>query len=134
MLVGTNFTTYQLGDNKSNTYSLDILKGVQLRAETTVDTEELLVHNRRQRQRTEGFDARLIDPLAILVFTLQLEREVVCQVATLVVTPQQPKRVGIPDLQSPEIQNALRPKISFLDDTRSTEIRPNKGEPTSILK
>jgi hypothetical protein len=32
------------------------------------------------------------------VFTLELEREVVCQVATLVITPQQPKRVGIPDL------------------------------------
>lgn len=35
------------------TYSLDILEGMQLRAETTVDTEELLVHDRRQRQSAE---------------------------------------------------------------------------------
>jgi hypothetical protein len=46
------------------------------------------------------------------VFTLQLEREVVGQVATLMVTPQQPKRVGIPDLQSPKIQNALQSTIN----------------------
>lgn len=68
------------------TYGLDILEGMQLRAETTVDTQELLVHDRRQRQRAERFDARLVDPLAILVLALQLESEVVRQMATLVVT------------------------------------------------
>lgn len=73
-----------------------------------MDTEELLVHDRRQRQGTEGFDARLVDPFAILVLALQLEGKVVRQVATLVVTPEQPKRVGIPDLQCPEVENALQ--------------------------
>ena len=81
---------------------------MQLRAETTVNTQELLVHDRRQRQRTEGFDARLVDPFAILVFALELEGKVVRQVATLVVTAQQPERIGIPDLQCPEVQNALQ--------------------------
>ena len=89
------------------TYGLDVLQGVQLRAETTVDTEELLVHDRRQRQRTEGFDARLVNPFAILVLALELEGEVVRQVATFVVATQEPEGVGIPDLQRPEIQDAL---------------------------
>lgn len=60
------------------TYGLDIFEGMQLRAETTVDTEKLFVHDRRQRQRAERFNARLIDPLTILVLALQLESEVVC--------------------------------------------------------
>jgi hypothetical protein len=33
-------------------------------------------------------------------------------VATFMVTPQQPKRVGIPDLQSPKIQNTLQSTIN----------------------
>ena len=68
------------------TYSLDIFEGVQLRAETTVNTEELLVHNRRQRQRTERLDTGLVDPFAIFVFALQLEGKVISQVATFVVS------------------------------------------------
>lgn len=73
------------------TYGLDILEGVQLRAETTMDTEKLLVHDRRQRQSAERFNARLVDPLAILVLALQLESKVVRQVTALVVTAQKPE-------------------------------------------
>jgi hypothetical protein len=72
-----------------------------------MNTEELLVHNSRQRQRTEGLNARLIDPLTILVLALQLEREVIRKVTTFVVTPQKPKRVGIPNLQRPKVQHTL---------------------------
>ena len=64
---------------------------MQFRAETTVDAEELFVHNRRQRQRTERFQACLVDPFTIFVLALQLEGEVVRQVATFMITPQQPK-------------------------------------------
>jgi hypothetical protein len=76
---------------------------MQLWTETTVDTEELLVHDRRQRQTTEGINASVVDPFAIFMLALQLEGEIVCQVATFVVTPQKPERIGIPDLQRPEV-------------------------------
>lgn len=72
-----------------------------------MDTKELLVHNRRQRQRTEGFDARFIDPFAILVLALELESKVVGQMATFVVATEQPEGVGVPDLQRPEVEDAL---------------------------
>lgn len=64
---------------------------MQLRAETTVNAKELFVHNCRQRQRTEGFQTCLVDPFTIFVLALQLEGEVVRQVATFVITPQQPE-------------------------------------------
>ena len=73
------------------TYSLDIFEGMQFGAEAAVDAEELFVHNRRQRQRTEGFQTCLVDPFTIFVLALQLEGEVVRQVATFMITPQQPK-------------------------------------------
>ena len=52
------------------TYSLDIFEGMQFRAETTVDAEELFVHDRRQRQRTERFQTCLVDPFTIFVLAL----------------------------------------------------------------
>jgi hypothetical protein len=57
-------------------------------AETTVDTEELLVHNSRQRQRTERLEACLVNPLTIFVLALQLEGEIVCQMTAFVITSQ----------------------------------------------
>lgn len=109
------------------TYGLYILECMQLRAETTVDTEELLVHDRRQRQSAERFNARLIDPLAILVLALQLESKVVRQVTALVVTAQKPERVGIPDLQCPQVQNALR-KVSEAHTISQQRSRRNKPQ------
>lgn len=43
------------------------------------------------------------------MLTLQLEGEVISQMTTLVVSSEQPKRIRVPDLQRPEVQNALRP-------------------------
>lgn len=80
---------------------------MQLGTETSVDTEELLVHDRRQRQGAKRFDACLVDALAVFVFALELESEVVRQMPTFVVTPQEPERIRIPDLESPEIQDTL---------------------------
>lgn len=72
-----------------------------------MDTEELLVHNRRQRQRTEGFNTCLVNPLAILMLALEFEGEVVRKMPALVVAAQQPERVWIPNLQGPEVKDAL---------------------------
>ena len=76
---------------------------MELGAETTVNAKELLVHDRRQRQRTERLNARLVNPFAILVLALQLEGKIIGQVATFVITTQQPERIWIPNLQRPEI-------------------------------
>lgn len=77
-----------------------------------MNAEKLLIHDCRQRQRAERFNTGLIDPLAIFVFTLELEGEVFCQMAGFVVTTQQPDRVGVPNLQSPEIQNTLQKDVN----------------------
>lgn len=100
---------------------------MQLRAKTTVYAEELLVHDRRQRQGTEGFDTSLVDLFAVFVFALQLKGKEVCQLFTLVVTAQQPERIGIPDLQRPEIQNTLQTNV------KSRPYQPNLVR-TSMLK
>ena len=72
-----------------------------------MDAEELLVHDSGQRQRTERLDAGFIDRLGVLVLTFELECEVVGQVTTFVVASQQPKSIGIPNLQTPNVKNAL---------------------------
>lgn len=63
---------------------------MQFWAESTVDTQKLLVHDGCQRQAAEGLHAGLINGLRVLVLALKLEGEVVGQVAALVVAPQQP--------------------------------------------
>lgn len=50
--------------------------------------QKLFVHDRRQWERTERVHAGLVDPLRVLVFTLQLEGKVVCQMPALVVASQ----------------------------------------------
>lgn len=72
-----------------------------------MDTEELLVHDRRERQGAERLHAGIVDLFRILVFTLQLEGEIVRQMAALMVSAQQPKGLWVPNLQRPEIENTL---------------------------
>lgn len=72
-----------------------------------MDAEELFVHDRRQRQSTKGFKTGLVNSLAILVLALEFEGEVVCQMPALVVSSQQPERVGVPNLERPEVENTL---------------------------
>jgi hypothetical protein len=80
---------------------------VELRAQTAVYAQELLVHDRCQRQCAERVHACFIDLLGVLVFTLELKCEVVGQMPALVVSAEEPKRVGVPDFQRPQVQNAL---------------------------
>ena len=58
-------------------YLLQVIQGVQLRAETAVNAEELLVHNGSQGQAAERLHASVVDRLRILVSALELEGEVV---------------------------------------------------------
>lgn len=42
------------------------------------------------------------------MLTLGLEREVICQVSALVISAQQEQGVGVPDLERPEVKDALK--------------------------
>ena len=50
--------------------------------------QELLIHNRGQRQGTEGFDTSIVDPFRVLVLALELKGKVVSQVPALVIAPK----------------------------------------------
>ena len=76
---------------------------MQFGAETPMDTQELLIHDCRQWQCAEGFDASLIDFLAVFVFALELEGEIIRKMPAFMVSSQEPKCVGVPDLESPKI-------------------------------
>ena len=80
---------------------------MQLRAQPTVDAQELLVHDGSKGERTEGLHAGLVHAFRVLVLAFQLEGEVVGQVPALVISTQQPERRRIPDFQRPEIQDTL---------------------------
>ena len=75
-----------------------------------MDTQELLVHDRRQRQRAERFNASLVDLLVVFVLTLEFECKIIRKVSALMVPSQEPQCVRVPNLQGPKIQNALEKK------------------------
>lgn len=108
------------------TYAFQVVKSVELRAQTTVYTQELLVHDCGQGQRAERVHACFVYGLGVLVFALELEGEVVGQMAALVVSSKKPERVGVPDLQRPQVEYALSLSAHACDSFREL--------PTSMLK
>jgi hypothetical protein len=50
-----------------------------------------------------NFVKNLCAPAEMIQLTLKLEGEVVGQMPALVVTSQQPKGVGVPDLEGPQV-------------------------------
>jgi hypothetical protein len=74
---------------------------MQLGAQTAMYTQELLVHDRGQRQCAKRVHAGFVDCLGVLVLALELECEVISQMSAFVVSAEQPERVGVPDLQRP---------------------------------
>ncbi len=82
---------------------------MQLWTKSTVDAQKLLVHDGCKGKRTERVHARFVDRLGILVLAFELEREIVRQVSTLMVSPEEPQGVWVPYLEGPKIQYALQP-------------------------
>lgn len=103
-------------------YTSQVVERVQLGTQTTVDTQELLVHNSSQGKAAEGLHAGFVHGLGILVLALQLEGEVVSQVATLVVASQQPQCLGVVNLERPQVENAFDAKVSSIDVVAEEEI------------
>lgn len=73
-----------------------------------MNTEELLVHNSCQGQTTEGFHARIVDLLRVFVLAFEFEGEVVCQMPALMVATEEPEGIGVPDLERPQVKDALK--------------------------
>lgn len=69
--------------------------------------QELLVHDSSEREGAERVHARFIDPVGVLVLALQLECEVIREMSALVISSEQEERIGVPDLQRPQVQDAL---------------------------
>lgn len=109
-------------------YTFEVLECVQLGAQAPMYAEKLLVHDRGQWQGAKRVHASIVDLLGILMLALEFKREVIGQVATFMVAAQQPQGIGIPDLQRPQVQNALC-KVSTLLTAGIHRIRP-----TSMLK
>jgi hypothetical protein len=66
-------------------------------------TQELLVHNSSQRQGAERLHARIVYFFRVFVLALEFEREIVCQMAALMVPTEEPQSVWIPNLQGPQV-------------------------------
>lgn len=95
---------------------------MELGAQSTVDAEELLVHDCRQRQTTERLHAGLVYSLRVLVLALQLEGEVIGQMATLVVSAEKPKSLRIVNLERPEVEHAFYAKIAPINIVAQEEV------------
>jgi hypothetical protein len=99
-----------------------------------VNAEELLVHNSRQRKSTERFHTGFVDGLGVLVLAFKLEGKVIGQVATFVVSSQQPKSLGVVNLETPEVENALYAEITSVDVVTKEEISGLGGVATNFEK
>ena len=66
-------------------YLFNVIKIVDFRRESSMNTQELLVHKRGEWQTVEGLHARVVHALSVLDFTLLFECEVFGQMATFVV-------------------------------------------------
>lgn len=67
------------------THAFDVVQSMELRTKAAVDAEKLFVHHRGKGQSAERFDAGFVDLLRVLVLAFELEGEVVCQMATLMI-------------------------------------------------
>lgn len=111
-----------IGWRHGSAHISNVVECVELRAQTAVDTQELLVHDCSQRQGAERLHAGLVHDLGVLVLALELEGEVVCQVTAFVVSSEQPQGLGVVDLQRPEVQDALDAEVATVDVVAQEEV------------
>lgn len=87
-----------------------------------MDAEKLLVHDSSEGQAAKGFDTGLVDGLGVLVLALELKGEVVGQMTALVVAAQQPERLGVVNLERPQVQDALDGKVATVNVITEEEV------------
>lgn len=93
---------------RSSTHGLDVFQCMQLRAQTSVYTQKLFVHDCGERQRAESIHTCIVDLLGVFVLAFKLEGEIIGKMSALVVSTKKPEAVGVPDLERPKVQHALR--------------------------
>ena len=80
-----------------------------------MDAQELLVHDGRQRQADERREQQGREEL-------ELECEVVGQMTALVVSTQQPERLGVVDFERPQIEHTLDAEVAAVDVIAEEEV------------
>lgn len=74
--------------------------------------EKLLVHDGCQWQRAKSLHTGIVHLVRIFVLAFEFEGEVVGQMSALVVAAEQPQRVGIPNLEGPQVQHTLQGRLA----------------------
>ncbi|KAI8035088.1 hypothetical protein M5D96_012181 [Drosophila gunungcola] len=110
----------------------NVLQLVYLGRKAAVHAQELLVHERRQRQAVERVHAGVVHALRVLDLALLLEGEVLGQVPALVVAAQQEQRLRIGDLQRPQIQDALDAEVAPIDVVAQEQILGGRRRATDL--
>jgi hypothetical protein len=54
--------------------------------------------------------------------TLEFEGEVICEMATFVVSAQQEQGIGVPYLETPQVEHALDTKVPSIDVVAQEEV------------
>lgn len=99
-----------------------IVEGVEFWRQTTMDTKKLLVHDGCQGQGAEGFHNSIVELLGILVLALELEGEVVREMAAFVVASQEEEGLGVPDFQRPEVEHAFDAEVAPINVVAEEEV------------
>lgn len=99
-----------------------------------MDTQELLVHNCSKGQAAERLHACVIYGLRVLVLAFKLKSEVIGQVATFVVTSEQPQCVGVMDLERPKVEHTFDTEIATVDVVSQKKIPGLRGVATDLEK
>lgn len=115
------------------THFAQVVESMQLGTKTSMDAQKLLIHDSSKGEAAEGIHAGVVDGLGILVLALELEGEVIGQMATFVVPAQQPEGLGIVYLERPQVQDAFDAEIASVDVVAQEQI-PGLGWVTAHLE
>lgn len=99
-----------------------------------MDAEELLIHNSSQGQTAECVDAGVVDSLRVLVLALKLEGKIVRQMTAFMVSPEQPERLRVMNLERPQVEDALDTEVASVDVVSQEEIASLSGVATNFEK
>lgn len=105
---------------------------MDLRRQSTVHAQELLIHQSRQRQTIERVHARIVHAFRVLDLALLLERKVLGQVPALVVAAQQEQRGRVAELQRPQVQDAFDAEVAAVHVIAQKQILGRRWRATHV--
>jgi len=87
---------------------------IEVRGETSVDTEELFVDYGSQWKRIEGVHAAIINIHPVFVAAFELECKVLSQMSTFVISSEQKDVLRIVNFEGEEIDEGFERKVSTI--------------------